>query len=135
MLSETPQDIEHQDPVGHRAPEVVKSIGHALHPPAELPNGEVPLLECAEGLVELESAGLGIAEELPHEHQPGLSRSAAVSPDDVLQIYGDSPKDPGQGDAVEAQPHHVPRLDRCVDEDVVVEGSHSQASAATRTRS
>ena len=49
MLSETPQDIEHQDPVGHRAPEVVKSIGHALHPSAELTNGEVPLLEGAKG--------------------------------------------------------------------------------------
>ena len=81
-----PQDIEHQDPVGHRAPEVVKSISHALHPPAELTHGEVPLLEGAEGGVELESAELGIAEELPLERQPGLSSGAAVSPDDVLQI-------------------------------------------------
>jgi hypothetical protein len=39
---ETPQDIEHQDPIGHRAPDVVKSISHALHPPTELTNGEVP---------------------------------------------------------------------------------------------
>ena len=83
---ETPQDIEHQDPVGHRAPEVVKSISHALHPPAELTNGEVPLLEGAEGGVELESAELGIAEELLLERLPGLSSGAAVSPDDVLQI-------------------------------------------------
>ena len=86
MLSETPQDIEHQDQVGHRAPEVVKSIGHAFHPSAELSNREVPLLEGAEGGVELESAELGIAEELPLERQLGLARGAAVSPDDVLQI-------------------------------------------------
>jgi len=83
---DTPQDIEHQDPVGHRAPEVMKSIGHALHPPAELPNGEAPLLEGAEGGAELESSGLGVAEELPLERQLGLSRGAAESPDDVLQI-------------------------------------------------
>ena len=83
---ETPQDIEHQDSVGHRAPEVVKSISHALHPPAELTNGEVPLLEGAEGGVELESAELGVAEELPLERQPGLSRGAAVGPDEVLKI-------------------------------------------------
>ena len=83
---ETPQDIEHQDPVSHRAPEVMKSISHALHPPAELTNREVPLLEGAEGGVELESAGLGVTEELPLERQPGLARGAAVSPDDVLQI-------------------------------------------------
>ena len=64
----------------------MKSIGHALHPSAELPNGEVPLLEGTEGGVELESAGLGVAEELPLERQPGLSRGAAVGPDDVLKI-------------------------------------------------
>ena len=39
-----------------------------------------------EGRVELESAELGVAEELPLERQPGLSCGAAVSPDDVLQI-------------------------------------------------
>ena len=62
---ETPQDIENQDPVGHWVPEVVKAIGHTLHPPAELPNREVPLLEGVEGGVELESVKLGVAEELP----------------------------------------------------------------------
>ena len=79
-------DIEHQDLIGHRTPEVVKSISHALHPPAELTDGEVPLLEGAEAGVELESAKLGVAEELPLERQPGLSRGAAVGPDDVLKI-------------------------------------------------
>jgi len=64
----------------------VKSIGHAFHPPAELTNGEVPMLEGVEGGIELESVKLGIAEELPLERQPGLSRGAAVSPDNVLQI-------------------------------------------------
>ena len=33
--AQAPQDIEHQDPIGHWIPEVVKSIGHALHPPAQ----------------------------------------------------------------------------------------------------
>ena len=79
-------DIEHQDPIGHRTPGIVKSISHALHPPAELTDGEVPLLEGAEAGVELESAELGVAKELSLERQPGLARGAAVSPDDVLQI-------------------------------------------------
>ena len=61
----------HQDPIRHRIPEVVKSIGHAFHPLAELTNAEVPLLEGAEGGVELQSTGLGIAKELPLEYQPG----------------------------------------------------------------
>jgi hypothetical protein len=58
---ETLQDIEHQDRVKHRAPEVVKSISRTLHPPAELTNREVPLLEGTEGGVELQSTGLGVA--------------------------------------------------------------------------
>ena len=49
-------------------------------------------------------------------------RAVPPCPDEVLKIQGDGPEDPGQGDAVEAQPRHVPRLDRRVDEDVVVEG-------------
>ena len=54
----------------------MKSIGHALHPPAELTDGEVPLLEGAEGGVELDSAELGVAEELPLEVPPWvLTRS------------------------------------------------------------
>jgi len=84
--AQAPQDIEHQDPIGHRIPEVVKSIGHALHLPAVLTDGEVPLHEGAEGGVELEGAVLCVAEELALERQPGLSHGAAGSPDDVLQI-------------------------------------------------
>ena len=84
--AQSSQDIEHQDPIGHRIPEVVKSIGHALHPPAVLTDGEVPLHEGAEGGVELEGAVLGVAEELPLERHPGLPRGAAVCPDVVLKI-------------------------------------------------
>jgi len=83
---ETPQDIKHQDAVSHRAAEVVKGISHTLHPPAVLTNGEAPLLEGAEGRIELKSAGLGVAKELALECQLGLARGAAVSPDDVLEI-------------------------------------------------
>ena len=70
-------DIEHQDPIGHLAPEVVKSISHALHPPAELTNRDAPLLEGAKGGVELESAELGVEEELPLECHPACR---AVTP-------------------------------------------------------
>jgi len=81
---ETPQDIEHQDAVSHRAAEVMKGISHTLHPPAVLTNGEVP--QGAEGRIELKSACLGVAKELALECQLGLARGAAVTPDDVLEI-------------------------------------------------
>jgi hypothetical protein len=61
---EAPQDVEHQDTIVHRVSEVTKSIGLGLHLPAVLANGEVPLLEVAEGGVELESPGLGVPKEL-----------------------------------------------------------------------
>ena len=67
-----------------------------------LTDGEVPLLEGAEGGVELEGAVLGVAEELALERHPGLPRGAAVDPDEVLKIQGDGPEDPGHGDAVDA---------------------------------
>ena len=86
MEFETPEDVEDQDPVGYWAAEVVKGVGHALHPPAVLPDRDVALLESAERGVEPESAGLGVAEELRLERQPGLAGSAAASPDDVLKI-------------------------------------------------
>ena len=44
------------------------------------------MLEGAEGGVDLEGAELGVAEELPLERQPGLSRGATVGPDEVLKI-------------------------------------------------
>ena len=64
----------------------MKSIGHGLHLPAVLTDGEIPLHEGAEGGVELEGAVLGVAEELPLERHPSLPRSAAVGPDEVLKI-------------------------------------------------
>ncbi|GJN40062.1 hypothetical protein PR202_gb29229 [Eleusine coracana subsp. coracana] len=65
---------------------------------------------------------IGSWEELALESLPGLARDAAVGPDDVVEIQGEGPKDPGQGDAVEAHLERVPRLNRRVGEDVVVEG-------------
>ena len=42
--------------------------------------------------------------------------------DKVVEVKGDRPKDPGQDDVVESQPHGGMDCDRGVDEDVVVEG-------------
>uniref|UniRef100_J3MEI3 CAAX prenyl protease 2/Lysostaphin resistance protein A-like domain-containing protein n=1 Tax=Oryza brachyantha TaxID=4533 RepID=J3MEI3_ORYBR len=100
---ETPQDMQHQDPVDHWAVEVevMKGIRHALHPLAVLTNGEVPLHEGAELRVQLKGASLGVAEELTLESQPGLACGAVGSPDDVLEIEGDGRKDPRHDDAVE----------------------------------
>jgi len=50
------------------------------------PTERSPLLEGAEGHIELKSAGLGVAKELALECQLGLARGAAVTPDDVLEI-------------------------------------------------
>jgi hypothetical protein len=81
---ETPQDIDHQDPVRYRVPEVVKGINFALHLLAVLTYGKIPLLEGAEVSIKLEGPSLGVAQELSLELQLGLVRGVIVSPDDVM---------------------------------------------------
>jgi hypothetical protein len=61
---EAPQDVEHQDTIGHRVAEVTKGIGLGLHLPTVLANGKVPLLEVTEGGVELDGPGLGVPKKL-----------------------------------------------------------------------
>lgn len=48
---ETTHDIELQNPIAHRAAEVVKGVSHTLHLPVVLANGEAPLLKGVEGRV------------------------------------------------------------------------------------
>jgi len=83
---EATHDVENQETVLHRPAKVTKSICHALHPPAVLANGKIPLLEGAEGRIELKGPSLGIAKELTLESLPGLARGALGSANDILKI-------------------------------------------------
>ena len=127
-IVETPQDIENHNLVLHRPAEVVKSINHALHPPAVLADKEVPLLEGAEARIELESAGLGVAEKLALEREPDLTCCATVGPaNDIQEVEGEGTEDPRQDDAVDMLPCQGLSRDWDVEEDVVVQGVASES--------
>lgn len=83
---EATEDVEHEDSVTDGVAEVVKGIRETLHPPTVLPHRQVALLKGAEGGVEAKGPGLGIAQELPLESNPGLTGGATVSADDILEI-------------------------------------------------
>jgi hypothetical protein len=55
------------------------------------------------------------------ERQPGLASVRRVA-DEVVEVEGDRPNDPGEDNAVKAQPRGGLSRDRVIGEDVIVEG-------------
>jgi hypothetical protein len=100
-VTEPAEDVENEDAVLHGPAEVTEGVRHALHPAAVVADAEVALDEGAEARVETQSPGLGIAQKLALERQPGLASVRRVA-DDVVKVEGDRPDDPGEDNAVEA---------------------------------
>jgi hypothetical protein len=63
-IAEATEDVEDEHAVLHGAAQITKWVCHGLHLAAVLIDAEVPLDEGAEGRVEAESPGLGVAQEL-----------------------------------------------------------------------
>jgi len=110
-----------KDTVLHGPAKVAERVCHALYLAAELADRDVALDEGMEARVESQSPGVGVAQKLALERQPGPSSVRSVA-DEVVEVEGDRPEDPGEDDAVEAQPRGGLDRDRNVVEDVVVEG-------------
>jgi hypothetical protein len=77
--------------------------------------------EGPETRIEPQSPGLGIAQKLALERQPCLASVSRVA-DEVVEVEGDRPDDPGEDDAVKGQPRGGLGRDPGIDEDVVVKG-------------
>jgi hypothetical protein len=120
-VAEPAKDVEDEDAILHGPAQVTEGVRHGLHLAAELSNSKVTLHEGAEARVEPQSPGLGIAQKLALECQPGLASVGGVA-DEVVEVEGDRPEDPGEYDAVEAQPRRSLDRGRGIDEDMVVEG-------------
>jgi hypothetical protein len=100
---------------------VAEGVRHGLHLAAELANSKVTLHEGAETRIEPQSPGFSIAQKLALECQPGLASVSSVA-DEVVEVEGDRPDDPGEHDSVKAHPRGSLDRDRGVDEDVAAEG-------------
>jgi hypothetical protein len=77
--AETSQEVEVEGMVGDGFAEVVR---HTLHPTTVLVDGKVPLGEHAEGCVEVESAGLPVAEKLVLDGHPCLASGVPLIDDE-----------------------------------------------------
>jgi hypothetical protein len=115
------EDVEDQNAVLHGPAKVTEGVRHCLHLVAELSNSKVTLHEGAETRIEPQSPGLGIAQKLALERQPCLASVSRVA-DEVMEVEGDHLDDPGEHDAIKAQPRGGLGRDRGIDEDVVIEG-------------
>jgi hypothetical protein len=120
-VAEPAEDVEDQDTVLHWPAEVAEGVCHALHPVAEIANREVTLDEGVKARIETQSPGFGIAQELALERKPGPASVRRVV-DEVVEVQGDRPEDPGEDDAVKAQPRRGLDSNRGINKDVVVEG-------------
>jgi len=119
-IAEPAEDVEDQNTVLHGPTKVAERVCHALHLAAELADGEIALDERPEARIETQSPGLGFA-QLALERQPGPTSVRSVA-DEVVEVQGDRPHDPGEDDAVEAQPRGGLYRAHSVEEDVVVDG-------------
>jgi hypothetical protein len=120
-VAEPPEDVEDQDAILHGPPKVPQGVRHALHPTAELADGEVTLDEGPETRVEAQSPGLRVAQELALKGEPSPARVRRGA-DEVVEVQRDRPQDPGEDDAVQTKPRRGLDGDRNVNEDVVIEG-------------
>jgi hypothetical protein len=120
-VAEPPEDVEDQDAILHGPPKVPQGVRHALHPTAELADGEVTLDEGPETRVEAQSPSLRVAQELALKGEPSPARVRRGA-DEVVEVQRDRPQDPGEDDAVQTKPRRGLDGDRSVNEDMVVEG-------------
>jgi hypothetical protein len=120
-IAEAAEDVEDEDTVLHGAAQITKWVCHGLHLAAVRTDTEVPLDEGAEGRVEAESTGLGVAQELALDGQPN-SPSVRKVPEEAVEVDGDRPHDPGEHDTVEAHPRSSRRHAGGVGEDVIIQG-------------
>jgi hypothetical protein len=120
-VTEPAEDVEDEDAVLHGPTKVTKGVSHGLHLAAELADREVTLDEGLEVRIKPQSPGLGVAQKLALERQPGLASIRRVA-DEVVEVEGDRPDDPREDDAVKAQPRGGLGSDSGIGEDVIVEG-------------
>jgi hypothetical protein len=78
------------------------------------------LHEGAETCIEPQSPSFGITQKLALKRQLGLASISSVA-DEVVEVEGDRPDDPGEHDAIKAQPRGGLGCDRGINEDVVAE--------------
>jgi hypothetical protein len=128
------EDVEDEDSVVDRRPEVGQSICHVLELAAVLAYDEITLHKVTEGRIKEKSVLLTVNEKLVLNSQPQVARSGTMSPNHLMKLRGDSVADPVEDDAIHPAPARISgrndvRVD-VVEEGVVLEDHHHQVTPA-----
>jgi hypothetical protein len=83
------EDVEHENPVVDRRPEVSQSIRHVLELAAVLAHGEITLHKVTEGRIKVKGALVTIFEKLVLDSQPQVARSGTTFPNHLMELRGD----------------------------------------------
>jgi hypothetical protein len=103
-LVEATDDVEDEGVVGDDLAEGREIIGHLLQLATVLGDGEVALDEVVKPRLQLNGAGLPIAEEVRLDGEPGVPGSGAPGEDHLAKIIGECGDYPGLHDAVHPGP-------------------------------
>jgi hypothetical protein len=104
LFVEAAEFIEDEHMIGDVGTKIVEGVSEPLHFPTVVVHVEVALDEVAEGGVDVEGAGLTIADELVFQGQPGVVSRVTVLTGHVLQLWRDGVVEPRPDDGV----HPVP---------------------------
>jgi hypothetical protein len=83
------KDVEDEDSVVDRRPEVGQSIRHVLELAAVLAHGGITLHKVTEGSIKVKSALLAVTEKLVLDSQPQVARSGTTFPNHLTKLRGD----------------------------------------------
>jgi hypothetical protein len=128
------EDVEDEDPVIDRRPEVGQSIRHVLELAVVLAHGEITLHKVTEGSIKVKGALLAVFEKLVLDSQPQVARSGTTFPNHLMELRGDRVADPIEDDAVHPAPARIGgrsdvRVD-VVEEGIALEDHHHQVTPA-----
>ncbi|XP_039831974.1 uncharacterized protein LOC120692666 [Panicum virgatum] len=120
-LVEASADAEDECPIGDDLTEGAGVVGHLLHAATVVGDGEVALDEVTEFRLQLDGARLPVAEEEGLDGEPGVLGRGALGGDDLGEVVGEGPEDPGLDNAVHACPVRGCNS-RGVEVDVILDG-------------
>jgi len=103
-LVEPSEKVEGQRAIRDEFPKIRKLLRHVLEAPAKFRDGEITLDEIAELDVEVEGAGLPIAEKLVLQGAPDGTGGGDAIDHHLGEVGGDRAGDPGLDNAVHACP-------------------------------
>jgi hypothetical protein len=128
------KDVEDENPIVDRRPEVGQSIRHVLELAAVLAHGEITLHKVTEGSIKVKGALLAVTEKLVLDSLPQMAHSGTTFLNHLMELWGDRVADPVEDDAVHPAPAQIGgrsdvRVD-VVEEGVALEDHHHQVTPA-----